>query len=81
MFELQRKGVKTPPVELRGDLPAKAQKILLSALEFEAEMRPQNARAFGRDLANALRENVSYKTKREIQDINFIPKQATLTLR
>lgn len=67
MFELQRKGVETLPVELRGDLPAEAERILLSALEFEAKKRPQNARAFGRDLANALRKNVNYTTNKEIQ--------------
>jgi len=67
MFEKQKAGVKTPPGKLRGDLTEEAEKILLSALEFEAEKRPQNARAFGRDLANALRKNLSYTTNIEIQ--------------
>lgn len=67
MFQLQKEGVKTLPSELRNDLPEEAERILLEALEFEAEKRPQNIRAFGRDLANALRKNINYKTSREAQ--------------
>ncbi len=57
MYQLEREGVKTPPTELRPDLPRGAETILLSALEFEPEMRPQNSRAFGRDLAAELRRD------------------------
>ena len=57
MFQLQKEGVKVSPRELREDLPEEAETILLSALAFNAHERPQNARAFGRELANALREN------------------------
>ena len=67
MFELQKEGVKTRPSDLRSDLPAEAERILLSALEFEAAKRPQNARVFGRDLANALRVKANYKTNKEVQ--------------
>lgn len=67
MFLMQEEGVKVLPGELRKDLPAEAEQILLSALEFEAEKRPQNARAFGRSLAKILRESVDYKTNRDGQ--------------
>ena len=65
MFVLQKEGVKIPPSRLRNDLPPEAEKILLSALEFETEKRPPNARAFGRRLAKILRGNLSYKTNKE----------------
>ncbi|HEX8735372.1 MAG TPA: serine/threonine-protein kinase [Pyrinomonadaceae bacterium] len=67
MFELQKQGVRTLPGDLRRDLPAEAEKILLAALEFEAGKRPQNARAFGRALANALRAKANYKTNKDSQ--------------
>ena len=57
MFEAQKEGVKISPRELREDLPEAAAAILLSALAFYPEQRPRNARAFGRELANALRES------------------------
>jgi serine/threonine protein kinase len=56
LLELRKQGVKVPPSRLRNDLPSEAERILLSALEFEAGKRPQNARAFGRALADALRD-------------------------
>ncbi len=80
MFEKQKAGVKTPPGKLRGDLTEEAERILLSALEFEAEKRPQNARAFGRDLANALRKNLSYTTNIEIQTPE-LPKTSSTNLK
>ncbi len=55
MFEMQRQGVKTSPRELRPALSAEAEALLLSALDFDADNRPQNIRQFGRDLARALR--------------------------
>lgn len=54
MFQLQQEGVKVAPRELRADLPVEAERLLLSALEFEPLKRPQHARQFGRELANAL---------------------------
>ncbi len=54
MYQLQIAGVKTPPGDLRDDMPREAERILLTALEFEPEKRPQNARAFGRYLAHEL---------------------------
>lgn len=83
MFELQREGVKVLPSELRPDLPAEAERILLSALEFNAEDRPQNARAFGKDLANALREKTNADSERTIKDfglkITDLPKKERKT--
>ncbi len=55
MYQLEREGVRTPPSELRPDMPRVAESILLSALEFDAGKRPQNARSFGRYLAAELR--------------------------
>ncbi len=55
MYQLEKEGVKTPPSVLRPDMPRVAEGILLSALEFDPEKRPQMARAFGRYLANELR--------------------------
>lgn len=69
MFVKQKEGVKIPPRRWRDDLPAEAETVLLSALEFEAEKRPQNARLFGRRLAKILRENTNYLTERQ----NFLP--------
>ncbi len=57
MYQMEKDGVKTPPSELRPDLPGAAESILLSALEFDPEKRPQNALAFGRYLANELRHD------------------------
>jgi len=55
MYKLQQEGLKIKPRELRPDIPEVAEAILLSALEFDSENRPQNARQFGRDLARTLR--------------------------
>jgi serine/threonine protein kinase len=54
MYQMEKEGVKIPPTELRPDLPRVAERILLSALEFAPENRPQNARTFGRYLASEL---------------------------
>jgi serine/threonine-protein kinase len=57
MYRLQSEGVKTPPTALRPDMPREAERVLLTALEFDPEKRPQNARAFGRYLAHELRRD------------------------
>ena len=54
MFELEKAGVQTPPSEIRSDTPPEAERILLSALEFDPTLRPQNALVFGSELAGAL---------------------------
>jgi serine/threonine-protein kinase len=56
MYHLEKEGARIPPRQLRPDLPIEAENILLSALQFDAAKRPQNARAFGRELAGALRK-------------------------
>lgn len=55
MYKMEKDGVQTPPSELRPDMPRTSESILLCALEFEADKRPQNARAFGRYFAHELR--------------------------
>ena len=54
MYQMEKDGVKVPPSDLRPDLPRGAERVLLSALEFEPAKRPQNARTFGRHLASEL---------------------------
>lgn len=55
MYQLEKDGVKVMPSELRPDMPREAERILLQALAFEPEERPQNARAWGRYLAHELK--------------------------
>jgi serine/threonine protein kinase len=52
--ELQRKGVRVKPVDLRPRLPVKAQNIILRALAFDANDRGSGAKEFGDSLARAL---------------------------
>jgi serine/threonine protein kinase len=68
MFQLQQEGVKIPPRQLRPDLPEETEKLLLAALTFEASERPQNARQFGRDLANTLQQTLN--NKQEVNPTN-----------
>ena len=56
MFELQKNGVQTKPRELRADISAEAEQLILQALSFEPTERPPEARKFGKDLATALRQ-------------------------
>ncbi len=56
MFQLQKDGVQTKPRQLRADIPAEAENLILQALAFEPSERPTEARKFGKDLANALRQ-------------------------
>ncbi|GEM_PF-4789616 len=64
MFRMKQLGVRTRPRFVRNDIPVAAEKILLSALEFEKGKRPQNARAFGRELGEALRGNAPAKPRK-----------------
>ncbi len=66
MYNLQKEGVKTLPSDLRPDLPKEAEKILLSALAFNPQERPQNVRAFGRDLAAALRTKANFANDNKV---------------
>jgi len=54
LLELQRAGVKVLPIDLRPDLPLRAQAAILKALAFEPEYRFTNARDFGEELSHAL---------------------------
>lgn len=80
MFELQKQGVSVLPTILRSDFPMEAEKILLSALEFDAEKRPQNARAFGQDFVKALNHNINYKTGENVW-VSKLAKTATINLK
>lgn len=54
MLEVQRAGVRARPQDLRPALSAAAQAIILKALSFDPKDRYQDAREFGRELAEAL---------------------------
>lgn len=59
MYHLEKEGVRVPPRKLRPDLPLEAEKLILSGLEFDVVKRPQNVRAFGRELAASLRKDLA----------------------
>jgi serine/threonine protein kinase len=59
LLELQSKGVRAKPVDLRPDLPTQAQAIILRALSFEPTARYQNTAEFGDSLAHALTNETS----------------------
>ena len=50
----RQEGVKILPNILRPDLPKEAETLILQALEYEAEKRPQSAKEFGDKLAEIL---------------------------
>jgi hypothetical protein len=54
LMRLQRSESFVEPRALRPDLPEAAQILLLNALSFDSGRRPQNARIFAEDLAQAL---------------------------
>ena len=54
LLELQRKGVRVKPVDLRTDLSTEAEAIILKGLSFKQSARYQNASEFGNSLAHAL---------------------------
>jgi eukaryotic-like serine/threonine-protein kinase len=73
MYKLQQEGVKRKPTTFRPDLPQEAEELLLRALQFDAEKRPQDARTFGRELARALKGNANlYYTPRSVEDDQFL---------
>lgn len=59
-------GLRIRPSETRTDLPADAEAILLSALQYKAVMRPRDAQVFGHDLAEALRSGECVRPDREV---------------
>jgi serine/threonine protein kinase len=56
LLTMQRSGVDVKPRQLRPSLPVATQEILLKALRYEPEKRPQDARRFCEDLAHSLAE-------------------------
>ena len=54
LLELQKKGLRLKPVDLRQNLPTKAQTLILRALSFEPRNRYEHASEFGNQLAQAL---------------------------
>ncbi len=54
LLDAQRAGVEASPQQLRHDLPAAAQEVVLKALCFDAADRPPSARDFGDALAKVL---------------------------
>ena len=54
LLEMQREGVRVKPADLRPSLPDAADVLILQALSFEQEERPQSAKDFGEELARAL---------------------------
>jgi serine/threonine protein kinase len=63
MLDLQRKGVRARPVDLRPDLSGRAQRIILRALSFDPGARYQSAKQFGDELAEALNEPAVLKPR------------------
>jgi len=72
MYLLQQQGVQLMPRRLRRDVPVEAERLLLSALEFDAAKRPQNARVFGRELARALRVDERDVEPASVKDDEFL---------
>jgi serine/threonine protein kinase len=54
LSDMQREGVRVNPGALRPRLPDEAEKLILSALDFDPGVRPQDAAEFGAALALAL---------------------------
>lgn len=65
LMRLQQTETFARPQTLRPDLPAAAQTLLLNALSFDPRRRPQNARVFAEDLAQALTGNIKIADERE----------------
>lgn len=59
LMRLQKGESFVTPRTFRADLPEAAQILLLNALSFDPGRRPQNARIFTEDLAQALMGNIS----------------------
>lgn len=65
LMRLQQAESFAKPQSLRPDLPAAAQTLLMNALSFNPQQRPQNARVFAEDLAQALTGNIKIADERE----------------
>lgn len=58
MLDLQRRGVRAKPTDLRPGLSRRAQRIILRALSFEPGYRYKSAKQFGDQLAAAMNEPI-----------------------
>src|SRR6185437_6618797 len=54
LLEMQRSGVRVKPSDLRPNLPAQAEQIVLRGLSFDPKDRYARAREFGELLSDAL---------------------------
>jgi predicted Ser/Thr protein kinase len=59
LYWLQQQGVKLKPSELRPDVPAAAEQVILKALSFDPNERYARVRDFGEELARALMSSPS----------------------
>ena len=73
MSDLQRAGVQNPPTVWRSEIPPVAEQILLQALNYEPQQRPQDIARFGQALAKSLRQTSEDETKRENNYLGKIP--------
>ncbi|MBL8152377.1 MAG: protein kinase, partial [Blastocatellia bacterium] len=81
LYFLQKEGIKIKPKELRPNLPAAAQNIILKALAFKAEERFQTAEEFGKLLAAALRGEIeSFPEPSPNQQKQLLKEEATRTV-
>jgi len=64
LMRLQESESFDMPRSLRADLPEAAQVLLINALSFDPQRRPQNARIFAGDLAEALMGNIKIAVER-----------------
>jgi len=65
LMRLQQSENYVRPRTLRPDLPEAAQTLLINALSFDPRRRPQNARIFAEDLAQALTGNIKVAGERQ----------------
>jgi serine/threonine protein kinase len=59
LLQMQRNGIDVKPKQLRPSLPEATQEILLKALVYDPQNRPQDARKFCEELANSLTEGAN----------------------
>src|SRR5262244_2658166 len=73
LMRLQQSESFARPQTLRPDLPAAAQTLLINALTFDPRRRPQNARIFAEDLAQALTGNIKVAGERQTVAVTSPP--------
>lgn len=59
LLQMQRNGVDVMPKQLRPSLPEATQELLVNALVYEPQDRPQDARIFCEDLAQSLTDEIN----------------------